>query len=108
MPTLTEAVRERMIGHRDEVDGIHLEMSKIEGYLKQLVLWIRILIMTVLVISLVSIAVWNLFAPDQKDVSERVIDKLLTALNSDNLAGIVAEAHYSATSTIPPDGGTKA
>ena len=44
MPTFTEAVRERMIGHRDEVDGIHLEMRKIEGYLKQFVLWIRILI----------------------------------------------------------------
>ena len=83
-------------------------MSQIEGYLKQFVLWIRILIMTVLVISLGSIAVWNFIAPDQKDVSERVIDKLLTALNRDNLAGIVAEGHYSATSTILTDGGTKA
>ena len=63
--------------------------------------------MTVLVISLVSIAVWNFFAPDQIDVSERVIDKLLTTLNSDNLAGIGVEAHYSATSAISRDGGTK-
>ena len=58
MPTLREAVRERMIG-RDEVDGFHLDMAKVEGYLKQLVLWVRILFMTILVISLVSIAVWS-------------------------------------------------
>ena len=70
MPTLQEAVGERISAHRDEVHGIQLNMSKIEGYLKQLVFWIRILINTVLVISHVSIAVWNFFAPDQKEVSE--------------------------------------
>ena len=88
---------------RDEVDGIHLDMTKIEWYLKQLILWILILIMKVLVISLVSIAVWNFLARPHKDVSGRVIDKLLSALNSDNLAGVVAEGasgRYSATSTI--------
>ena len=79
MPSINEEIRERMVG-RDEVDGIHLDMSKIEGYLKQLVLWIEILIMTVLVITLVYIAVWNFFAPTSKNVSERVIDKVLSAL----------------------------
>ena len=58
-----------MVG-RDDVDGFHLDMAKVEGYLKQLVLWVRILIMTILVISLASIAVWNFFAPAHKDVSK--------------------------------------
>ena len=58
MPTLIEAVSERMVG-RDEVDGIQLDMTKIEAYLKQLVLWIRIRIMAALLIPLVSIAVLN-------------------------------------------------
>ena len=77
-----------MVG-RDELDGFHLDMTKVEGYLKKLVLWVRILIMTILVLSLVSIAVWNFFAPAHKDVSDRVIDKLIGALNSENIAALV-------------------
>ena len=97
MPTLTDTVRERMVA-RDEVDGIQLDMPKIEGYLKRLVLWIRILIMTVLVISFVSIGVLNFFAPASKDVSERVILKLLNAVNSQNIDGLVAEVDSGRTS----------
>ena len=33
----------------------------------------------------------ELFAPSHKNVSEQVIDKLLTALNSENIAGLLAE-----------------
>ena len=92
---------------RDEVDGFHLDMAKVEGYLKQLVLWVRILIMTILVISLVSIAIWNFFAPAHKDVSDRVIDKFIGALNSENLAAVVGEgegARYSVTTTAHVNG----
>ena len=94
-----------MVG-RDEVDGFHLDISKVEGYLKQLVLWVRILIMTILVISLVSIAVWNFFATAHKDVSDRVIDKLIGAINSENLATLVGEggARYSVTTTAHVNG----
>ena len=95
-----------MVG-RDDVDGFHLDMAKVEGYLKQLVLWVRILIMTILVISLVSIAVWNFFAPAHKDVSDRVIDKLIGALNSENLAALVGEgegARNSVTTTAHVNG----
>ena len=95
-----------MVG-RDEVDGFRLDMAKVEGYLKQLVLWVRILIMTILVISLVSIADWNFFAPAQKDVSDRVIDMLKGALNSDNHAALVGEgepARYSITTTAHVNG----
>lgn len=38
-----------------------------------------------------SIAVWNLFAKANKDVSTRVVDKFTGALNSDNLAALVRE-----------------
>ena len=106
MPTLSEAVRERMVG-RDEVDGFHLDMAKVEGYLKQLVLWVRILIKTILVISLVSIAVWIFFAPAHKDVSDRMIDMLIGALNSENLAALVGEcggSRYSVTTTAHVNG----
>ena len=82
-------------------------MSKIEGYLKKLVLWMRILIKTVLVITLVSIAVWNFFAPPRKGASERVKDKFLNELNSENITGLVVEGdsgRCSSTSTTPPKG----
>ena len=35
MPWLSEALREIMIGS-DELDGFHLDIAKVEGYLKQL------------------------------------------------------------------------
>ena len=80
MPSVSEALREIMVA-TDEVDGFQFEMAKVEVYLKQLVLWVRILIWTILVISLVSIALWNFFAQANKDISDRVIDKLIWAVN---------------------------
>ena len=44
MLNLVQPLIERMVS-RDEVDWIQLDMTKIEGNLKQLVLWIRIHIM---------------------------------------------------------------
>ena len=74
MPTIEEESRERAV-RTDEVDGFRIDVSKVEGYLKQLILWIRILITAILVLSLVTIVVWNFFGPSNKDVSGRVIDK---------------------------------
>ena len=105
MPSISERALGKMTG-RDELDGIHLDMSKIEGYVKQLVLCISILIMTVLVITHVSIAVSNLIQPPSKDVSQRVKDKLLNALNSENIGSLVAEGDsglFSRSNTIPPN-----
>ena len=76
---------------RDEVDGFKLDMWKVEAFIKQLVLWFSILIMTVLLLSLVMIDILNFFAPPSKDASDRLIDKLLNALNSEYIAGLVAE-----------------
>ena len=104
MPTINEAVQE----HRDEVDGFRVDVAKVELYLTQLILWILILITTVLVFSLVTI-VWNFFAAPGKALSDRMIDKGLNAINSENIAGLVAEGHsgrFSSTSTIPPNGST--
>ena len=53
MPTLTEAVGERMVGGMRWLGSD--KTGKPEGYLKQLVVWIRILFLTVLMISLVTI-----------------------------------------------------
>ena len=86
-------------------------MTKVDGYLKKLVLWIGIMIRTFLLISLASIAVWNFFADHHKDLKERVIDNLLTTLSSEKLAGLVVElesGRYCTTSKIPPNGCTTA
>ena len=74
MPSNREKIQERAIG-RDEVDGLRVDLTKVEEYLKKLILWIRIMITVVLVFSLVTLIVWNFFAPSIKDVSERVIQK---------------------------------
>ena len=103
MPTTEEESRERAVG-RDEVDGFRIDVSKLERYLKQLILWIRILITAILVLSLVTIVVWNFFAPSNKDVSDRVRDKLLNAINSENIAGLVAERDMEHIITIPHTG----
>ena len=56
MPTTEEESRERAVD-RDEVDGFSIDVSKVEGYLKQLILWIRILIPAILVLILVMLVV---------------------------------------------------
>ena len=85
LTTISKIALEHMVG-REELDGFHLDMTTIEGDLTQVVRWIRILILTVLAITLVPIAVGNFFAPYSKDVSQRVIDRLFIALNLENIA----------------------
>ena len=46
MDTIPEEGRERALG-RDEVDGFKLDVAKVEVYLKQIILWIRLLMVSV-------------------------------------------------------------
>ena len=63
MPTIDEPIRERMA----ERSGFRIDVSNVEVYLKQLILWIRILITTFLVLTLSTIVVCNFSAPSSKD-----------------------------------------
>ena len=82
-------------------------MGLVEVYVMQIILWIRVLLVSVLVLTLGTVMLWNFFAPTTKDVSDRVSNKLLHAINSENIAGLLAEENsgrFSSTSTIPPHG----
>ena len=60
---------------------------------------------SVLVLTLVML--WNFFALTAKDVSDRVITNPLNAINSQNIACLLAEGdsgRFWRTSTIPPHG----
>ena len=81
-------------------------MTKVNVYLKQIILWVRVLIVSVLVLTLGTVMLWNFFAPTTKDVSDRVMNNLLHAINSENIGGLLAEERFSSTSTIPPHGST--
>ena len=107
MDTIPEEGHERALG-RDEVDGFKLDVPKVEVYLKQIILWIRVLMVTILVLTLGTVMLWNFFPPTTKDVSDRVRNILLNAINSENIGGLLAEEHFSSTSTIPPHGNTPA
>ena len=109
MDTIPEEVRERALG-RDEVDGFRIDVTKVNVYLKQIILWVRVLIVSVLVLTLGTVMLWNFFAPTTTDVSDRVITNLLNAINSQNIAGLLAEdnsGRFSSTRTIPPHGSTQ-
>ena len=80
MDTIPEEDHERTLG-RDEVDGFKLDVAKVEVYLKQIILWIRVLMVSVLVLTLGTVMLWNFFAPTIKDVSDRVTNNLLHAIN---------------------------
>ena len=108
MDTIPEEGRERALG-RDEVDGFRLDVTKVEVYLKQIILWVRILMVSVLVLTLGTVMLWNFFAPTTKDVSDRVITNQLKAINSQNIAALMGEENagrFSSTRTIPPHGST--
>ena len=108
MDTIPEENHERALG-RDEVDGFRLDVTKVNVYFKQIILWVRVLIVTVLILTLGTVMLWNFFTPTTKDVSDRVITNLLNAINSQNLAGLLVEGdsgRFSSTSTIPPHGST--
>ena len=100
MDTIPEEGRERALG-RDEVDGFRLDVTKVNVYLKQIILWVRVLIVSVLVLTLGTVMLWNFFAPTTKDLSDRVITNLLNAINSKNIAGLVAAGDSDNSKTIP-------
>ena len=106
MDTVPEESQERALG-RDEVDGFRIDVTKVNVYLKQIILWVRVLIVTVLILALGTVMLWNLFAPNTKDVSDRVINNLLHAINSENIGALLAQEGLSSTSTIPPHGSTQ-
>ena len=108
MHSINEEIQEYAVG-RDVVDAFRLDVANVEVYLKKLIVWIRILVTLVLVLSLCTIFIWNFFAHTSQHVSDRVIVKLLNALDSEYRAGLVVEGEsdrLSSTSTIPPNGST--
>ena len=106
MDTVPEESQERALG-RDEGDGFRIDVTKVNVYLKQIILWVRVLIVTVLILTLGTVMLWNFFAPTTKDVSDRVINNILNALNSQNIGGLLVQEHLSSTSIIPPHGSTQ-
>ena len=100
-------MRRRFEVGRDELDGFRLDVTKVNVYLKQIILWVRVLIVTVLILALGTVMLWNFFAPTTKDVSDRVINNLLNAINSQNIGGLLAQERLSSTCTIPPHGSTQ-
>ena len=90
----------------DQVDGIREHIGKLEEYLKNLMNWIRVLIVCFIVVSLITVVVYNYFAPPEKDISQDVINKLLGALNGPEFQAILSTlnttgAPTSSTVTIP-------
>ena len=83
----------------DQIDGIKEQVGKVEEYLKTLMVWVRIFMVSLIVISLIGIVVYNFFAPSDKDVSQQVINNLLTALNGAEFQGVLAP--ISNTTTNP-------
>ena len=81
MPSSSEENQERVL-RRDEVVVIRIDVTKVEVYLKQLIVSIRILITVALVLCLGTIFIWNFFAPTSEDVSDLVIVMLLNMLPS--------------------------
>ena len=77
-------------GGSDRVDGFKIELAQVDAYLNQILMWIRILIMRILVQSLISIVVWNLFAPPKRDGPDGVIDPILNALNIQSFVALSA------------------
>ena len=77
-----------LAGGIDKVDGFKIELGQVEAYLKQIVMWIRILIMSVLALSLISIVVRILFAPLHRDVPDGLIDNIRNALNTQSFGAL--------------------
>ena len=108
MPSIEEEIQEQVVG-RVMVDGFRIDSPNVDIYLKKLIVWIRVLLTVVLVLSLRTILIWNVFGSKNKDVSDRVIVKLLNALDTEYRAGLiflVEPDRLSSTSTIPPNGST--
>ena len=99
MDTIPEDSRERALG-RDEGDDFRLDVAQGEVYWKQIILCIGVLMVSVLVPTLHPVLLWNFFAPTTKDLSDRANNNVLHAINSERIAGLLAEED-SGTNTIP-------
>ena len=65
MDTIPEEGREGALG-RDEVYVFSLEVANVEVNLKEIILWIRVLMVSVLVLTLGTVMLSNFFAPTKK------------------------------------------
>ena len=65
MDAIPEETHERTFG-RDEVDGFRLEETTVNVFLKQIILRVRVLIESILVLTLDTLLSWNFFAPQQR------------------------------------------
>ena len=83
----------------DQVDGISEHIGKLEENLKKLLNWIRVLIVSFIVVSLIAIVVYNYFAPPEKDISQDVINKLLGALNGPEFQAILSTLNTTGAPT---------
>jgi len=70
----------------DMPDGVVQSMSHIENYLRKLFLWGRILLVCIITLSLFGIFIYNFFSPEEKDISQNTINKLLKIVNAESLA----------------------
>ena len=77
----------------DQIDGIKEQVGKVEEYLKTLMIWVRIFMVSLIVISLIGIVVYNFFAPSDMDVSQQVINNLLTAFNGAEFQAVLASVN---------------
>ena len=62
-------------------------------------IWVWIFMVSLIVISLIGIVVYNFFAPSDKDVSQQVINNLLTALNGAEFQAVLASVNTTSTPT---------
>ena len=76
------------VPNSDQIDGVRESVSNLDEYIKRVVFWGRILMVTVLALSLVCVLVYNLFAPSEKDVSKEVINTILSALSGADFQAI--------------------
>ena len=83
----------------DQIDGIKEQVRNAEEYLKTLMIWGRIFMVSLIVISLIGIVVYNFFAPSDKDVSQQVINNLPTALNGAEFQAVLASVNTTSTPT---------
>ena len=83
----------------DQIDGIKEQVGKVEEYLKTLMIWVRIFLVSLIVISLIGIVVYNFFAPSDKEVSQQVINNHLTALNGAEFQAVLASVNTTSTPT---------
>ena len=61
---------------------MRLYVAKVVGYLKKIIFWMIVLMATFLVLCLGRVMLWNYFAPNTNDVSDRVSNNGLNAIIS--------------------------